>query len=51
LGSRTVEEYLQNGIDGEHFEVDEMHPSYMEVAKAQKEHAAFFERAMDAVQN
>lgn len=67
FGSRTVEEDLQNGIDGEHFEVDEMYPSYMEVAKAQKEHAAeisfrfaweaekthaaFFERAMDSVLN
>jgi rubrerythrin len=67
FGSRTVEEDLQNGIDGEHFEVDEMYPAYMEVAKAQKEyaaeisfrfaweaektHAAFYERALDAVQN
>jgi rubrerythrin len=67
FGSRTMEEDLQNGIDGEHFEVDEMYPSYMEVAKAQEEHAAeisfrfaweaekthaaFFERALDAVQN
>jgi rubrerythrin len=62
-----VEEDLQNGIDGEYFEVDEMYPAYMEVAKAQKEyaaeisfsfaweaektHAAFYERALDAVQN
>lgn len=67
FGSRSVEEDLQNGIDGEHFEVDEMYPAYMEVAKAQEEHAAeisfrfaweaekthaaFFERAMDAVRN
>jgi rubrerythrin len=67
FGSRTVEEDIQNGIDGEHFEVDEMYPSYMEVAKAQKEyaaeisfrfaweaektHAAFYERALEAVQN
>lgn len=67
FGSRTVEEDLQNGVDGEHFEVDEMYPAYMEVATAQKEyaaeisfrfaweaektHAAFYERALDAVQN
>ncbi|MBN2335018.1 rubrerythrin family protein [Candidatus Bathyarchaeota archaeon] len=67
FGSRTVEEDLRNGIDGEHFEIDEMYPAYMEVAKAQKEyaaeisfrfaweaektHAAFYERSLDAVQN
>ena len=67
FGSRTMEEDLQNGINGEHFEVDEMYPAYMEVAKAQKEyaaeisfrfaweaektHAAFYERALDAVHN
>ena len=62
-----MEEDIQNGIDGEHFEVDEMYPAYMEVTKAQKEyaaeisfrfaweaektHAAFYERALDTVQN
>ncbi|MCW4049569.1 MAG: rubrerythrin family protein [Candidatus Bathyarchaeota archaeon] len=67
FGSRTVEEDLQNGIDGEHFEIDEMYPAYMAVAKAQEEHAAevsfrfaweaekthasFFERAKDAIIN
>ena len=67
FGSRTVEEDLQNGVDGEHYEVEEMYPAFMEVAKAQKEyaaeisfrfaweaektHAAFYERALDAVKN
>ena len=67
FGSRTVVEDLQNGIDGEHYEVDEMYLAFMEVAKLQKEyaaeisfrfaweaektHAAFYEQAMDAVQN
>ena len=64
FGSRTTSEDLQNGIDGEHHEIDEMYPAFMEVAKMQKEyaaeisfkfaweaektHAAFFERAKDA---
>lgn len=64
FGSRTTTEDLQNGIDGEHYEIDEMYPAFMEVAKLQKEHgaeisfrfaweaekthAAFFERAKDA---
>lgn len=67
FGSRTVIEDIQNGIDGEHYEVEEMYPAFMEVAKIQKEyaaeisfrfaweaektHAAFYEQAMDAVQN
>jgi len=67
FGSRTVVEDIQNGIDGEHYEVEEMYPAFMEVAKMQKEyaaeisfrfaweaektHAAFYEQAMDAVQN
>jgi rubrerythrin len=64
FGSSTTVEDLQNGIDGEHYEVDEMYPAFMEVAKMQEEHgaeisfrfaweaekthAAFFERAKDA---
>ncbi len=64
FGSRTTSEDLQNGIDGEHHEIDEMYPAFMEVAKLQKEyaseisfrfaweaektHAAFFERAKDS---
>jgi len=40
FGSRTVEEDLQNGIDGEIYEVEEMYPAFMEVAKSQKEYAA-----------
>jgi rubrerythrin len=64
FGSRTTSEDLQNGIDGEHYEIDEMYPAFMEVAKLQKEyaseisfkyaweaektHAAFYERAKDS---
>jgi rubrerythrin len=67
FGSRTTSEDLQNGIDGEHYEIDEMYPAFMEVAKQQKEysaeisfrfaweaektHAAFFERAKDSSDN
>lgn len=67
FGSRTVEEDLQNGIDGENYEVDEMYPAFREVAKAQNEyaaetsfrfaweaektHAAFYERALDSIKN
>ena len=40
FGSRTTPEDLQNGIDGENYEVDEMYPSFMDVAKMQQEHAA-----------
>ncbi len=40
FGSRTTPEDLEIGIAGETFEVEEMYPSYMEVAKAQKEYAA-----------
>lgn len=40
FGSRNTSEDLQNGIDGENFEIDEMYPAYIEVAKAQKEYAA-----------
>ncbi len=64
FGSRTTSEDLQNGIDGEHYEIDEMYPAFMEVAKMQQEfaaeisfkfaweaektHAAFYERAKDS---
>ena len=64
FGSRTISDDLQNGIDGEHYEIDEMYPSFIEVAKLQKEyaaeisfkyaweaektHAAFYERAKDS---
>lgn len=65
FGSRTTSEDLQNGIEGEHYEIDEMYPAFMEVAKLQKEyaaeisfrfgweaektHAVFFERAKESV--
>ncbi len=58
---------LQLAIDGEHFEVTEMYPTYMEVAKFQeeksayrsfdwsyqteKQHLALYEKARDAVSN
>ncbi|MFB0558103.1 MAG: rubrerythrin family protein, partial [Candidatus Bathyarchaeia archaeon] len=64
FGSRTTQEDLQIGIDGENFEVEEMYPAYLEVAHAQKEyaaeisfryaweaektHAEFYKRAKDA---
>ena len=64
FGSRTTPEDLQNGIDGEHYEVNEMYPAFMEVAKMQKEvaaeisfrfaweaektHEVFYNRAKDA---
>jgi rubrerythrin len=40
FGSRTTSEDLQNGIDGEHYEVEEMYPSFMNIAKMQNEYAA-----------
>ena len=40
FGSRNTVDDLQHGIDGENFEVSEMYPAYMEVAKAQKEYGA-----------
>jgi rubrerythrin len=40
FGSSTTSEDLQIGIDGENFEVEEMYPAYMEIAKMQKEYAA-----------
>lgn len=65
FGSRNCSEDLQNGIDGEQYEVEEMYPSFMEVAKMQKEyaaeisfrfaweaektHAAFYEQAKDSI--
>jgi rubrerythrin len=64
FGSRTTAEDLQIGMDGENFEVHEMYPAYLEVARTQKEyaaevsfsyaweaektHAAFYQRAKDA---
>ena len=64
FGSKTTSEDIQNGIDGEQYEIDEMYPAFMEVAKLQKEyaaeisfrfaweaektHAEFYERAKDA---
>lgn len=65
FGSRTTSEDLQNGIYGEHYEIEEMYPAFIEVAKmqeghaaeisfrfaweAEKTHAAFYERAKNAV--
>lgn len=40
FGSRTTSEDLQIGIDGENFEVHEMYPAYLEVARMQEEYAA-----------
>jgi rubrerythrin len=40
FGSRTTSEDLQNGINGENYEIDEMYPAFMEIAKMQAEHAA-----------
>lgn len=36
----TTSENLQGAIDGELFEINEMYPAYLEVAKAQKEKLA-----------
>lgn len=64
-GGRTVSEVIQRAVEGENYEVNEMYPAFMEEAKAQNEyaaeisfrfaweaektHAAFFERAKNAV--
>ncbi|MFQ6054289.1 MAG: rubrerythrin family protein [Candidatus Bathyarchaeia archaeon] len=40
FGSRTTAEDLEIGIEGETFEVEEMYPAYVEVARMQKEYAA-----------
>ncbi len=40
FGSKTTSEDLQTGIDGETFEIEEMYPAYLDVAKMQKEYAA-----------
>jgi rubrerythrin len=40
FGSRNTVDDLQHGIDGENFEVNEMYPAYIEVAKSQKEYGA-----------
>jgi rubrerythrin len=40
FGSKTISEDLRIGINGENFEVEEMYPAYLEVARMQKEYAA-----------
>ena len=40
FGSKTTSEDLQIGIDGETFEVEEMYPAYLDIAKMQNEYAA-----------
>jgi len=40
FGTRTPSEDLQAGIDGETFEVNEMYPTYIAIAKLQQERAA-----------
>jgi len=40
FGSTTTAEDLEIGIEGETFEMNEMYPAYLEVARAQKEYAA-----------
>ena len=40
FGSKTRSEDLQIGIDGETFEIEEMYPAYLDVAKMQKEYGA-----------
>ena len=40
FGSTIPSEDLQIGIEGEKFEIEEMYPAYLEVAKMQKEYAA-----------
>ncbi len=40
FGSKNTSEDLQAGIDGETFEIMEMYPAYLEVAKLQKEKGA-----------
>ncbi len=65
FGSKTVSEDLKIAIEGETFEVNEMYPAYIEVAKmqrhneavksftwaleAEKIHAEFYKRAKQAV--
>jgi rubrerythrin len=65
FGSRRVSDDLQAGIEGETFEVNEMYPAYIEVARAQAErgaeisftwaweaekiHASLFQQAKQAV--
>jgi rubrerythrin len=65
FGNQNTSMDLKNGIDGEMFEVNEMYPSYMELAKIQEEpaaeitfryaweaektHAAFYQRAKASV--
>ena len=40
FGSTKSSEDLEIGVEGETFEINEMYPAYLEVAKAQKEYAA-----------
>ena len=40
FGSKNTSEDIQIGIDGETFEIEEMYPAYLDVAKMQKEYAA-----------
>jgi rubrerythrin len=41
FGLGNTSKNLQSGIDGENFEVEEMYPTYREIAKMQGEKAAF----------
>ncbi len=49
-GVSTTEKNLEAALGGENFEIDEMYPAYMEVAKLQQEPAALrsMERAFEA---
>ena len=65
FGLAGTSQNLQGGIDGESFEITEMYPAYLEVAKfqdeegaqrsfhyalsAEKEHAALFKKAKESV--
>jgi rubrerythrin len=65
FGTRDTAQALQAGIDGETFEVDEMYPAYLAVARSQAErgaqisftwaweaekiHATLFQKAIQAV--
>jgi rubrerythrin len=40
FGSTIPSEDMQIGIEGEKFEIEEMYPAYLEVAKMQKEYVA-----------
>jgi len=65
FGTRNTSEDLQAGIDGEHFEINEMYPTYKHIAEfqgekaaeisftwaleAEKIHASLYEKAKQAV--